>query len=102
MSKENIFEVKGTVLEVCRNGLCKVQVQSVKETKSLEELENAEQFTQYIINKTIQAQISGKIRNFKIKILKGDTVTVQITPYDLEKGRITFREKAQKKQDPST
>lgn len=97
MSKENVFEIKGTVLEVCRNGLCKIQVQSIKEPKNPEEIENIEELSKYMINRVIQAQISGKIRNFKIKILKGDSVIVQITPYDLDKGRITFREKVQKK-----
>ena len=41
----------------------------------------------------IIAHISGKMRKHYIRILRGDTVTVQLTPYDLTKGRITFRER---------
>ena len=41
----------------------------------------------------IIAHISGKMRKHYIRILRGDTVTVQLTPYDLSKGRITFRER---------
>lgn len=86
MSKEEIFEVKGTVIEVCRNGLCKVEI-----------LDNVFINTDEIPQKRIiQAIISGKIRNYKIKILKGDSVTVQMSLYDNEKGRITFREKSNK------
>lgn len=69
---EETFEVKGTVLEVGRNGLCKVETTN---------------------NKIIQGIISGKIRTFKIKILKGDKVTLLMSKYDLEKGRIIHREK---------
>lgn len=73
MSKdEETFEIKGTVLEVGRNGLCKVETTN---------------------SKIIQGIISGKIRTFKIKILKGDKVTLLMTKYDLEKGRIIHREK---------
>lgn len=73
MSKEeDTFEVKGKVLEVGRNGLCTVETTN---------------------GKIIKGIISGKIRTFKIKILKGDKVTVLITRYDTEKGRIIHREK---------
>ncbi|WP_342262223.1 translation initiation factor IF-1 [Alphaproteobacteria bacterium endosymbiont of Tiliacea citrago] len=76
MSKdEDKFEVKGTVLEVGRNGLCLVETDN---------------------GKKIQGIISGKIRTYKIKILKGDKVTVSMTKYDKEKGIITHREKVQK------
>lgn len=47
-------------------------------------------------NHTILAHLSGKMRVHYIKILPGDRVTVEITPYDLNKGRITFRHKSQK------
>jgi translation initiation factor IF-1 len=40
---------------------------------------------------TVLAHVAGKMRKFFIKIIQGDTVTVQLSPYDLERGRITFR-----------
>ena len=53
---------------------------------------------QYIVEirsgHTVQAYVGGKMRRFSIKILPGDTVTVLLSPYDLSRGRITFRHKA--------
>jgi translation initiation factor IF-1 len=69
MAKEGI-EVTGTVLETLPNAMFRVQ------------LEN---------KVTILAHASGKMRKFYIKILPGDTVTVELSPYDLTRGRITFR-----------
>lgn len=69
MAKEGI-EVTGTVLETLPNAMFRVQ------------LEN---------KMTILAHASGKMRKFYIKILPGDTVTVELSPYDLTRGRITFR-----------
>ena len=69
MAKEGI-EVTGTVLETLPNALFRVQ------------LEN---------KVTVLAHASGKMRKFYIKILPGDTVTVELSPYDLSRGRITFR-----------
>ena len=69
MAKEGI-EVTGTVLETLPNAMFRVQ------------LEN---------KVTVLAHASGKIRKFYIKILPGDTVTVELSPYDLSRGRITFR-----------
>jgi len=69
MTKEGI-EVTGTVLETLPNAMFRVQ------------LEN---------KVTILAHASGKMRKFYIKILPGDTVTVELSPYDLTRGRITFR-----------
>ena len=46
---------------------------------------------------TILAHISGKVRNYHIRILPGDIVTVEMTPYDLTKGRITYRHKGMPK-----
>ena len=68
MSKEDVLEVEGTV----PNAMFKV------------ELENGHQ---------ILAHISGKLRMHFIRILPGDKVTVEISPYDLTKGRITWRAK---------
>ena len=72
MSKEDVLEVEGKVLEALPDAMFKV------------ELENGHK---------ILAHISGKLRMHFIKILPGDKVTVEISPYDLSKGRITWRSK---------
>lgn len=69
MSKD-VIELEGTILESMPNAMFKVQ------------LENGHE---------ILAHISGKIRKNFIRILPGDKVKVEMTPYDLSKGRITFR-----------
>ena len=70
MSKEDAIELEGTVVEPLPNAMFKV------------ELENGH-----------QAHISGKMRMHYIKILPGDRVTVELSPYDLDRGRITYRYK---------
>lgn len=70
MSKQDVIEVEGSILETLPNAMFKVK------------LENGH---------VILAHISGKIRMNFIKILPGDRVTVELTPYDLNKGRITYR-----------
>ena len=70
MSKQDVIEVTGVILEALQNAMFKV------------ELENKH---------VILAHISGKIRMNFIKILPGDKVTVELTPYDLNRGRITYR-----------
>ncbi|MGD9364948.1 MAG: translation initiation factor IF-1 [Desulfobacteraceae bacterium] len=72
MAKEEPIRVEGTVLETLPNAMFKV------------ELENKHQ---------VLAHISGKMRMHFIKILPGDTVTVELSPYDLTRGRITYRAK---------
>ena len=72
MAKEDVIEVEGTVVETLPNTNFKV------------ELENGHQ---------ILAHISGKLRMNYIKILPGDTVKVELSPYDLNRGRITWRAK---------
>ena len=72
MSKEAVIEVEGTVVETLPNTNFKV------------ELENGRQ---------ILAHISGKLRMNYIKILPGDKVKVELSPYDLTRGRITWRAK---------
>jgi translation initiation factor IF-1 len=72
MSKEESIEVEGTVLEPLPNAMFKV------------ELENGHK---------ILAHISGKMRMHFIRILSGDKVKVQLSPYDLTRGRITYRYK---------
>ena len=72
MAKEEAIKVEGTVLETLPNAMFKV------------ELENKHQ---------VLAHISGKMRMHYIRILPGDKVKVEMSPYDLTKGRITFRYK---------
>jgi translation initiation factor IF-1 len=72
MAKEEPIKVQGKVLETLPNAMFRV------------ELENKHQ---------ILAHISGKMRMHFIKILPGDTVTVELSPYDLTRGRITYRSK---------
>ena len=74
MSKEDVITMQGIVVEVLPNTIFKVQ---------LVEMDDA----------IITAHISGKIRKNKIKILKGDTVELEMTSYDLTKGRIVRRGK---------
>jgi len=72
MAKEDVIEVEGTVIEPLPNAMFRV------------ELENGHK---------ILAHISGKMRMHYIKILSGDKVKVQLSPYDLSRGRIVFRDK---------
>jgi len=71
MAKEEQIQMSGTVVDTLPNTMFRV------------ELENGH---------IVTAHISGKMRKNYIKILTGDTVKVEVTPYDLSKGRITFRE----------
>ena len=70
MSKEDNIEFQGTVIELLPESRCMV------------ELENGHKVLCYT---------AGKLKKFKIRMLVGDRVTVEMTPYDLTKGRITFR-----------
>ena len=72
MPKEEAIQVEGRVLETLPNAMFRV------------ELENGHK---------VLAHISGKMRMHFIKILPGDKVTVELSPYDLNRGRIIFREK---------
>ena len=72
MSKEESIEVEGTILEPLPNAMFRV------------ELENGHK---------VLAHISGKMRMHVIRILSGDKVKVQLSPYDLTRGRITYRYK---------
>ncbi|OQX62827.1 MAG: translation initiation factor IF-1 [Desulfococcus sp. 4484_241] len=72
MAKEEPIKVEGVVVETLPNAMFKV------------ELPNKHQ---------VLAHISGKMRMHFIKILPGDKVTVELSPYDLSRGRITYREK---------
>ncbi|HLB01890.1 MAG TPA: translation initiation factor IF-1 [Nitrospiria bacterium] len=70
MPKEDSIEVQGTIIETLPNAMFRV------------ELENGHK---------VLAHISGKMRMHYIKILPGDKVTVELSPYDLTRGRITYR-----------
>lgn len=70
MSKEDIIELEGNIVEVLPNQTYKV------------ELDNKHIITCYT---------AGKMRQFKIRLVMGDRVKLEMTPYDLNKGRITFR-----------
>ncbi|CAI2986080.1 TPA: translation initiation factor IF-1 [Staphylococcus aureus] len=72
MAKQDVIELEGTVLDTLPNAMFKV------------ELENGHE---------ISAHVSGKIRMNYIRILPGDKVTVEMSPYDLTRGRITYRYK---------
>ena len=72
MAKEDVIEIEGTVLEALPNATFKVEIKN---------------------GHTIIAHISGKLRMNFIRILVGDKVTVEVSPYDLTKGRITWRSK---------
>ena len=72
MSKEDVIEVSGKIIEALPNATLQV------------ELENGHK---------ILAHVSGKLRMNFIRILPGDKVTVEMSPYDLTKGRITWRAK---------
>jgi len=70
MSKEDSITLEGTVTDVLPNATFRV------------ELENGH---------SVLATIAGKMRRFRIRVLQGDRVTVEVSPYDLSRGRITFR-----------
>ena len=70
MSKQDLLELKGKVIDFLKNAMFRVQ------------LENGH---------TVTAHTAGKLRKNRIRVLQGDQVTVEMTPYDLTKGRIIFR-----------
>lgn len=72
MAKQEAIEIDGTILEALSNAMFRVQLQNGHE---------------------IVAHISGKMRMHYIRILPGDKVKVEMSPYDLSKGRISFRYK---------
>ena len=70
MAKEELMEFSGTVMELLPNAMFRVKLENEHE---------------------ILAHTAGKMRKHRIRVLAGDHVTVEMTPYDLSKGRITFR-----------
>jgi|TARA_R110002096_G_scaffold435147_1_gene659512 translation initiation factor IF-1 len=72
MSKEDLLEFQGEVVEKLPNAMFRVKLENEHE---------------------IIARLAGKMRKFRIRVMPGDKVAVEMTPYDLTKGRITFRHK---------
>ncbi len=72
MTKEELIEFKGVVSEILPNAMFRVKLENDHE---------------------ILAHTAGKMRKNRIRVLQGDSVIVEMTPYDLSKGRIIFREK---------
>ncbi len=70
MAKEELIEFSGTVTEVLQNAMFRVQLENEHE---------------------ILAHTSGRMRKNRIRVLTGDKVTVEMTPYDLSRGRINYR-----------
>ncbi|MEQ8370802.1 MAG: translation initiation factor IF-1 [Alphaproteobacteria bacterium] len=70
MAKEELIEFSGTIMEVLPNAMFRVKLENDHE---------------------VLAHTSGKMRKNRIRVSAGDKVTVEMTPYDLTKGRITFR-----------
>jgi translation initiation factor IF-1 len=72
LAKEEAIEVEGTVVEPLPNAMFRVRLDN---------------------DHVVLAHISGKMRKYYIRILPGDRVTVELSPYDLTRGRITYRAK---------
>ena len=72
MAKEDVLELEGTVLEALPNAMFKIEIPG---------------------GKVVLGHISGKMRVHHIRILPGDKVKLELSPYDLTRGRITYREK---------
>jgi translation initiation factor IF-1 len=77
--KEDVIEMEGTVEEALSNGMFRVV------------LDNGHQ---------VLAHLAGKMRRFRIKVLLGDRIKVELSPYDLSRGRITFRNKGSYQPNP--
>jgi translation initiation factor IF-1 len=71
LAKEELIKFEGIVIELMRGGMFRVEIKEPKHE--------------------VIAQINGKMRMYKIKVLVGDTVELEVSPYDLTKGRITRR-----------
>lgn len=69
-TKKGFIEIEGDVTELLPNAMCRVQLENGQEVLGI---------------------LSGKMKMFKIKVMPGDKVTLEMTPYDLSKGRIVFR-----------
>jgi len=77
LSSDDLIPLEGKVVDVYPGGKFLVETQPEAEGESM----------------TVQAHLSGKLRRYRIKVVLGDRVTVEVSPYDLKKGRITYRHK---------
>ena len=73
MAKEDVIEMEGTVEEALSNGMFRIKLDNGHE---------------------VLGHLAGRMRRFRIKVLLGDRVRVELSPYDLTRGRITFRDKS--------
>lgn len=80
MTKSENIVIKGVVTQALPNTMFKVQLEE-------------EEAPDDLANKEILCTLAGKMRLYRIRVMPGDTVTVEITPYDKNRGRITYREK---------
>ncbi len=81
MTKEDVIEVEGIVEECLPGAKFRVRIT----TEGFVDKEGAPM--------TVLAHVGGKMRKFSIRVIPGDSVTVELSPYDLTKGRITYRAK---------
>jgi translation initiation factor IF-1 len=72
MAKDDLIELQGTVVEVLAGGNYKIKVSE---------------------NHEVLARLNGKMRQYRIRVIQGDRVTVGVSPYDLKRGLITYRAK---------
>lgn len=77
LASDDLIPLEGKVVDVYPGGKFLVETQPEAEGEPM----------------TIQAHLSGKLRRYRIKVVLGDRVTVEVSPYDLKKGRITYRHK---------
>lgn len=82
MAKSDVIEFEGVVTEALPNTLFRVKLEGA--------------------DRVVLCHISGKMRQNNIRILEGDKVMVEMTPYDLQKGRITYRKKEPQPGQPNT
>lgn len=79
MPKQDNTEVAGIVTEALPNTMFRVEIDSDQDDK--------------FAGRTLLCTLSGKMRMYRIRVMPGDKVKLEVTPYDLNRGRITFREK---------
>ena len=79
MAKQDNVEVSGIVTEALPNTMFRVEIDSDQDGK--------------FAGRTLLCTLSGKMRMYRIRVMPGDKVKLEVTPYDLNRGRITFRDK---------
>lgn len=80
MAQKDLYVVEGSVTEALPNTTFRVEIDDPEAPAELS-------------GKTILCTLSGKMRMYRIRVIPGDKVKIEVTPYDLNKGRITFRTK---------